>query len=166
MAAPKSILRVYQSEQVLTFQVEGWATMAQSMPIRRRMERGLALGLTTLRVDLRHCTYMDSTFMGTLLFLKRSLAGREGGDFALVCPSPECDQLLQKMGMEGLFCTVTAEESAATTWTEIGSEGEDIQTAQRNVVQAHLELASLPGPAGEPFRTVARCLAEAEKAER
>jgi hypothetical protein len=35
--------------------------------------RGIAEG-TAVRVDLRRCTYLDSTFRGILLFLRRSLA--------------------------------------------------------------------------------------------
>jgi len=46
----------------------GWA---HGMALRGYAEQAFAAGATGLRIDLRHCTYMDSTFLGTLLFLKR-----------------------------------------------------------------------------------------------
>jgi hypothetical protein len=57
---------------------------------------------------------------------------------------------------------VTAEEPAADTWTELTGGTEDVPAFQHNVVQAHQELAGLPGPSGEAFRAVVRCL-EREK---
>jgi anti-anti-sigma regulatory factor len=163
MAAPKSILRVHQHAQSLTFQVEGSGTMALSLPIRRYAEKALALGLTSLRLDLRRCTYMDSTFLGTLLFLKRAAECQRQGAFTLVSPSPACGELLHSMKVDNLFETVIAEEPASHLWTELNCESLDIPIAKKNVVQAHQELASLPGPAGEPFRAVLRCLDDAAK---
>jgi anti-anti-sigma regulatory factor len=165
MAAPKSTVRVHQHDQVLTFQVEGWGTMAMSLPMRRYAEQAIAKGLTSLRLDLRRCAYMDSTFIGTLLFLKRAIERRNQGQFGLVCPSPECDELLHSMKVEDLFCTMTAEEPAANAWTELTSSDVDMYAAKRNVVQAHEELASLQGPAGEPFRATVRCMTEAKEAK-
>jgi anti-anti-sigma regulatory factor len=165
MAAPKSILRVHQHEQALTFQVDGWGTMAQSLPIRRYAEQAIARGLTALRLDLRRCTYMDSTFLGTLLFLKRAIERQNQGKFTLISPSPQCGELLHSMKVDDVFCTVTADEPAADAWMELTCDGMDVPTAKRNVVQAHEELANLAGPAGEPFRAVVRCLAETPKAK-
>jgi anti-sigma B factor antagonist len=160
MAAPTSTLRVHQQDQALTFQVEGWGTMALSLPIRRYAEQAIARGLTSLRLDLRRCTYMDSTFLGTLLFLKRAVERQRQGAFTLVSPSPQCGELLHSMHVDKLFCTETADEPAAAVWTELSSDGLDIPTAKGNVLQAHQELASLAGTAGEPFRAVVRCLDE------
>jgi anti-anti-sigma factor len=160
MTAPHDIVRVHQHDQTITFRVEERARMAQGLAVRRFAERGLAGGVTALRVDLRHCTFMDSTFLGTLLYLKRAIDRRGQGEFALVCPSPQCRGLLQQMGVADLFPVVPAEEPAALDWTELTCSAADAEAFRRNVVQAHQELASLPGPAGEPFREVARCLAQ------
>jgi len=166
MAAPQGTVRAREHDKTITFQVMGRATMTHSLPLRRYAEQGLAGGATALRVELRYCVYMDSTFLGTLLNLKRA-RGREGPvDFALVCPSPECCRLLHQTGVDDVFPVVTAEGLSATAWTELPCALEDVNACKRNVVQAHQELAGVPGPAAEPFRAVARCLAEAEERER
>src|SRR4051794_12764395 len=117
MAAPQGKVRERRDDRTLTFQVEGWGTMPHSLPPRRLAEQRLAGGVTAIRVDLRHCTYMDSTFMGTLLFLKRAVDRRGQGEFALLSPSPECGKLFRQMGLDAVYPVVTAEEPAPDTWT-------------------------------------------------
>jgi anti-sigma B factor antagonist len=164
MAAPQGTIRFHEDEQALHFQIEGWATMNQSLPVRRFVEQNLAGQAKKVWVDLRRCTYIDSTFLGTLLFLQRAVVRQCGGEFGLVSPSPQCACLLQQMGVMDVFHVLTMEESAPPAWTILTREPEDKKCLERNVIQAHEELASLPGAAGEPFRAVVRCLAkDAEK---
>jgi anti-anti-sigma factor len=159
MVTPQGLVRVHWQEQTVTFQVEGRATMVQSQPLRRFAEQCLADGARCFRIDLRHCSHMDSTFLGTLLCLKRSIDGRGRGELTLVSPSELCRRILEQMGLDGVFPTATAEEPAAEG-AELPSDLQDACGFKRNVLQAHQELASLPGPAGEPFRAVVRCLAQ------
>lgn len=166
MAALQSIVRVHQYDQTLTFQMEGRATLHQSLSVRRFAEQCLARRTTVLGVDLRHCTHMDSTFLGTLLFLKRAVDRQRQGKFVLISPSPQCRRLLQQMGLEEIFPIVIVEELATRAWTELKSEPEDITAFKRNVVQAHQELAHLEGPAGETFRELAASLARELQSEK
>jgi anti-anti-sigma factor len=166
MAPPQGIVRVHQHGQTVTFQVEGWTTMKQSLSFRKTAEQSLAAGTRVMRVDLRNCTFMDSTFIGTLINLKREVHRHEQGDFALVCPSAACSRLFQQMGLDGVFPIVTADEVAPACCTELNSGVDDLRAFQRNVVQAHEELARLEGPAGEQFRAVVRCLAQDAEADK
>jgi len=158
MAAPQGFVRYHQDEQLLRFQIEGWATMQQSLPFRRFVEQNLGGKATKIWVDLRHCTYIDSTFLGTLLFLQRAVVRRVEGEFRLICLSPQCTNLFQQMGVQDIFQIISTEESAEIPWVPLTKEPDDGQRLQRNVLEAHEELAGLPGSAGEPFRAVARCL--------
>jgi anti-anti-sigma factor len=166
MPPPQGTVRAHQQDQRLIFQVDGWTTMNQSLSFRRCAEQGLASGVTTLWVDLRRCTFMDSTFIGTLLFLKREAHRRPNGEFALVSPSEQCCKLFKQMGLEGVFPIITAEDFPPDAGTELTGGKDDLSAFKRNVVQAHQELASLEGPAGEPFRAVVRCLAKDLEAEK
>ncbi len=158
MPAQQGTIRVRQQEQTLRIQLEGWARMAQALAVRRLAEQHLAAGSTTLRVDLRRCTYMDSTFIGILLFLKRAV-DRAQGSFALVSPSVECRRLLQQMMLDKIFPMVTEDEAASNNWTILcASPDDNVDAFQCNVVQAHQELANLPGPASKPFKETARLL--------
>jgi anti-anti-sigma factor len=161
MATAQGIVRFRQQDHTVTFRVEGRGTMNQSLPLRRCAERYLEGGITHVLIDLRDCTYMDSTFLGTLLTLKKSLTLRQG-EMTLIAPSPSCCRILQQMGLNEVLPTQAAEGEQSAGWTELGNEA-DPGSFKRNVVQAHEELANLPGPAGEQFKAVVRCMAQADK---
>jgi anti-anti-sigma factor len=165
MAAQQGSVRVYRHDQAVTFRVEGQATMHHSPAVRRYAEQSLTAGTTALSVDLRRCIHMDSTFLGTLLFLKRLVERGEGGTFVLISPSSQCRQLLREMGLEKIFAVVDAEEPAPDVWTELGSGPGDLTAFKRNVVQAHQELGRLDGPAGDTFRVLAAEMAQELNAE-
>jgi anti-sigma B factor antagonist len=165
MAAQQGTVRFCDAEQTLLLQIEGWGTMKQSLPLRRFVEEHLAGPTTRVAVDLRGCTYIDSTFLGTLLYLHRAVARRQGGDFRLISPSPECTRLLQQMGVTDVFHVSPGDEAAPPAWKPLLEDPRDKQCFQRNVIEAHEQLASLPGAAGEPFRAVVRCLAKDAKRE-
>jgi hypothetical protein len=63
------------------------------------------------------------------------------------------------MGVVDIFQIAIHDESTSP-WETLSKEPEDKQRFQRNVIEAHEELATLPGAAGEPFRAVVRCLAK------
>jgi anti-anti-sigma factor len=160
MPAPQGTVRVRRQDHTVIFRVEGRATMAQSLPLRRYAERALAEGASAVFVDLRDCIYMDSTFLGTLLTLRSLLGKRASGELTLLAPSPACGKLLEQMGLHNVFATGPADEAEAGAWTELPTGPADPTSFQRNVAEAHENLASLPGPAGEQFRQVMRCLAD------
>ena len=153
MAAPQATLRMYRQDDELTLQLEGRATLHQRLPLRRVAEQALASGARRLRIDLRRCTTMDSTTLGTLLHLRRA-----AGELVLVSPSAACQEQLRQMGLEELFPVETADELPPNIWTDVSGDREEPATFERDVVDAHRSLAELPGPAGEAFRAVANQL--------
>ncbi|MBM4068484.1 MAG: STAS domain-containing protein [Planctomycetes bacterium] len=100
MSAPRGLVRVRQDSQGVTVQVVGWGRMQQSVPLRRLGESCLADGSAPFRVDLRHCSYLDSTFLGTLLCLQRMARKLDQGQFQLISPSPECNRLFKQIGVD------------------------------------------------------------------
>jgi len=157
MAVAQGTVRVYEQGQTIAFRVEGQVRMAQSLPLRRLAEQRLAAGATTVRIDLRDCTYMDSTFLGTLLFLKSTTERLNQGHFALVLPSLSCRRLFEQMGLDAVF-PVAEDLPEVPAWVDLTGGPADIQELKRSVTQAHQELARLDGPAAESFRAVIRCL--------
>jgi anti-anti-sigma factor len=166
MATQQGSVRVYQHDQIVTFQVAGQATMHHSPAVRRYAEQCFNNGPTVLYVDLRRCIHMDSTFLGTLLFLKRLVERNAKGVFALISPSPQCRQLLRQMALEKVFAIMDKEEAATSGWTELTCGPEDMVAFKRTVVQAHQELGRLEGSAGETFRELAVQLAQELEAEK
>jgi|ERR1051326_628639 anti-anti-sigma factor len=154
MSACSCTIRVHQEQQVVICQVEGRATMDQGLALRRYAEQALTCGVTAIRTDLRYCTFMDSTFIGTLLHVKRAIGRCECGELVLISPSQQCQRLLQQMGLDGVFLIVTAEEPHDEAWTELPTEPRDPSVFRRSVFQAHQELATLPGCVGDQFRAI------------
>jgi anti-sigma B factor antagonist len=160
MAAPPGTIRLGQRENAVTFQVEGWMTMQQSLAFRRCAQDWLAEGARFIRVDLRCCTFMDSTFVGTLLSLKRATELEPSGQFFLVSPSTQCQKIIHQMGLDDVIPTTAGAEAEPSCWTELKLQVENDCAFKCNVVEAHQELASLGGRTGEIFGPVARCLAQ------
>ncbi len=149
MAAPQGIVRACRQGPIVTFQVEGWAHLPECIPLRHWVERQLADGTTRLAIDLRHCSHMDSTFIGTLMLLRRLLKDR--GKLVLLAPSAACVRLFDDMGLTGLFAVEEASEVPADGWTELREQA-SLPELRDRMVEAHRELATLEGPAGAPFR--------------
>lgn len=161
-APPCGVVRVQHAGRTTLFQVEGRVTMLHGTALRRLAEQRLDEAAAALRIDLRRCTYMDSTFLGTLLFLQRAIARSGQGALTLVSPSPQCLRLLRQMELEDLFHIEEADEAgepAGGTWTELKGESEDLAAVRRTVAQVHQELARTPGAAAAAFGDVARGLA-------
>ncbi len=158
MDEPQCTVRIQRQKDALWFQVLGRATMHQSMPLRRQGELSLTHGVCRLRVDLSQCAYMDSTFLGTLLYLKRA-ADRQGpGDLALVSPTPTCRQLLRQLGLDTILPIVTSEECPEQSWVDLPQDTRDTSAWRSNLLEAHQELANLGGQAGAAFRSACECL--------
>jgi len=140
------------------FQVHGSGCMADSLPFRRFAESCLNDGATHISVDLRHCCYLDSTFLGTLLQLQKA-SRKHKAEMTLVSPSSECRSLLHQIGVHDLFTTVTIDEPNAGNWLAMDGVA-NVNDFNDNVLAAHEELATLGGKSGECFKRVASCLKE------
>src|SRR5262245_27835258 len=92
-----------QAADELCFLVIGKVTSHHSLALRQYAEEALDRGTVRVHVDLRDCTYCDSTFLGTLLQLQRRCDCENQGTLRLVCPSAEFRQLLTQIGAEQLF---------------------------------------------------------------
>src|SRR4051812_38403735 len=96
--------------------------MAQSLPMRRHAERLIASGTRMVRVDLRDCAYADSTFLGTLLGLKKTL-DRQGGSLMLVMPSAACVKILDQMGLTEMLPAETSDGELTGEWADLPTDG-------------------------------------------
>jgi anti-sigma B factor antagonist len=158
MAATQCLLHGQEDAATAVLQVAGRATLNDSPAVRRWCEERLASGATRLEIDLRHCSYLDSTFLGTLLRLQKAAVERQG-QFVLVSPAEACCTLLRGMGLWPIFRVISADERPAGQPLPHPS-AEPAKALQAQVVEAHEALASLRGPAGERFRAAADCLAK------
>lgn len=149
------MILAHDEPAVLTIAVEGPATMTESPAVKETASERLARGVREVRIDLRDCTMIDSTFSGTLLALERMLV-RVGGTLTLVSPSPKVVELLHQMGIEDFYRIERTERPEHRDgWVPIAPVGRGIEKLRRAVIDAHDELARVPGPQAETFRGVA-----------
>lgn len=146
------MIRVHQEPRAVTFAVDGRATTLESRAVQETVEAELSRGVSEVRVDLRDCTTMDSTFSGTLLALKRRLEQR-AGRLVLVSPSARAVELLRQMGLEDFYVTEVAPR-AGEPWRELAPAWPRPEDLTRLVLDAHDELANVPGVAARTFRPV------------
>ena len=146
------MIRAHDEPTVLTLVVEGPATMAESPAVSEAASDALLRGARSVRLDLRDCTTIDSTFSGTLLSLKRRLEG-DGGSLTLVSPSARVLDLLEKMGLED-FYRIEQAEPLDDPGTEVPLMRPGPERLSGMIVDAHEQLARISGPAGDTFRTV------------
>jgi anti-anti-sigma factor len=164
MAGAAAKVRYREQPPTLTIHVEGRATMTQSLPMRRLAERGLETGVTQVRIDLRDCTYMDSTFVGTLLALHKQLQAGSKGRLTILAPSAPCSRILHDLGLLDVLLTDrAAADDDAGGWVELACGSDDANAFKHNIKQAHEELASLPGPVGKQFEQAVQCMNQADR---
>jgi anti-anti-sigma regulatory factor len=131
--------------------------------MRRFAEDVLSGRASEIRVDLSGCEHFDSTFLGTLLHLRRVKCNEGQARLTLVSPSEACLQILGRMGARSLFRIDTCRSDDETQeWDALPEEEagcSDLEFKQ-NVVQAHQELATVDGPMRDTYRMVAEMAAQ------
>lgn len=158
-AAAGRVLARREGDEV-SFLVIGRVDCHQSPAMQQFAEDALRTGARRLVVDLRDCSYFDSTFIGTLLQLKRKL--EPVGSFSLARPSIEVRQILAQLSAERLF-TIAEEAPRSdiqTTWQQLDShwEKEQSKAFKKTVVEAHEALAASGGSLTDRFKPVAESL--------
>jgi len=148
------MLSLHDEPGILTIDVTGVATMVESPAVHETASERMSRGVRVVRIDLRDCVVMDSTFSGTLLALKRELERRDG-TLTLVSPSPKVLELLGQMGLEGFYDVEIAARGAGPR-EEIVPVPPSLERIRGVVRAAHDELVRSPGRCEELFRDVAR----------
>ena len=155
------------TEESLWLRIDGRAMADLCPALRSFCESELSSSRTTLYVDLHGCEHFDSTFLGTLLCLQK-VHGKAGGQsVVLVTPAESCHQALKRMGAHLLFPIQAVDPPDQAEWTVISGTqtSRDSQEFRRQVVDAHSQLAAVPGPLGDLYGPIAR-MAEQEFASR
>jgi anti-sigma B factor antagonist len=95
---------IYQREldpRTSVIAVEGELDLATAPRLKWMLVDALELGHSQLIVDLSLTTFLDSTALGVLVGLKRSLDA--GASLAIVCERPEVMKIFEFSGMDGAF---------------------------------------------------------------
>src|SRR6185369_7774620 len=144
------------------FLVIGQANAHLSPGLRQYAEGALSSGASTIVIDLRECTHCDSTFVGTLLRLKHTVAAKSG-TLQLLRPSAAVCNILAHMGAQRLFEVIEQippHGNDDLTWQELADD--DGRTAssrfKRTAMEAHQALAGAGGELAARFGALAEAM--------
>ena len=141
--------------------ITGRANCLSSVPFKRVINSLIERGRRVFTLDLSDCQLMDSTFLGVLVGLNRTLgqAGPDGG-FSLYKPTETVRVLLDNLGILELFSTAESLGQAETAEpVEVGEASDKIELTHTSL-EAHLTLIDVNRGNEAKFKEVTRFLEE------
>jgi anti-anti-sigma factor len=150
-------LAVHRCDGGYLIGVTGKGTVQESRILRDFVSRVLESGAPVV-LDLSHCSYLDSTFLGCIVILDQQ-AKAAGTDFAVSANSEVQDRLLKPLQLHQLLRFVDSPPAALSDAVELPAENCDEKEFCKHLCDAHLALAKLGGPAADTFRRIADDLA-------
>ncbi len=152
MTPQVSTLAIAPTATGMLIRIEGRASIPQSEAVEA-VVRDLCTADNQLHlvIDLAACTYVDSTFLGTLV----RQCQRLGKDrFALVAPGEEAQRQLETTRLITLFTVLPEPPPVLGPWQAIPVSELDATAFAHQVREAHRALAAIPGPQQAAFQAV------------
>ncbi len=100
-AVPFGISRRELDQRTSVIAVQGDLDLATAPQLKWMLVDALEEGHSRLVLDLKDSTFMDSTALGVLVGVSRSLA--ENGSLAIVCANAKLLKIFELSGMDGVF---------------------------------------------------------------
>ena len=100
-AVPFGISRRELDERTSVIAVQGELDLATAPQLKWMLVDALEEGHRRLVLDLKDSTFMDSTALGVLVGVSRSLG--ENGTLAIVCANSKLLKIFELSGMDGVF---------------------------------------------------------------
>lgn len=126
--------------QVVWVRVEGKGSFLNSSGLKDFTKVMLERGHREFAVDLRRCTVMDSTFMGTLAMIALRLRELGGGHLHVLNLNERNKELLSNLGLDLLF---TREECPALNGAKVETTplpqqgGAGREAKEKTMLEAH-----------------------------
>lgn len=119
---PLAVRRRDHDARTSVISVEGELDVSTAPALKWALLDSAQDGHDQLLVDLSLASFMDSTALGVLIGVQRSL--HAGGRMAIVCAAPTILSVFEVSGMDGAFAIhATLEEALATTSGPVAETG-------------------------------------------
>lgn len=141
--------------------ITGRANCLSSVPFKRVTNSLIERGRRVFTLDLSDCQLMDSTFLGVLVGLNRTLRQYEpDGGVSLYRPTEQVRVLLDNLGILELFSTAESLDQAEATEPVEADEAPDKTEFTRSSLEAHRTLIDANPENEAKFKEVTRFLEE------
>lgn len=139
--------------------VIGKGTFQNSHPIKKWLLEKIELGCRHIYIDLGECVSIDSTFMGIATGLSIRMKGLQREPVTLTNVSPHNMRLLETLGLNKFIVLKEKYDIDSTlSWEILPIESLDKLAITKHMLEAHEELTSTGGLAGEQFKNVSELL--------
>lgn len=154
VSAPSSI-KVGIAAQEVWIRVDGKGSFQNSTALKEFSKEMLARGHRSFVVDLKECTVMDSTFMGTLAGIASKIRAVGGGDLVVVHLNERNQSLLSNLGLDMLLkieASREVPEDLASHSDALPVAAADKLTEARTMLEAHEAVVQARPANEEKFR--------------
>lgn len=137
--------------------VQGRGTMGESLVVKAFVNGVMDDASATLVIDLSNCTYLDSTFLGTLISMHRRFS-KPAERFFLAAPSEKCKAVFRSNRLDTLL-KIRPDKPRLTT-EPIALPAVDV-TARgigEHVMESHERLVELGGENARAFAAIVQKL--------
>jgi anti-anti-sigma regulatory factor len=159
--AHESMLRVGRTASGFLVQVEGRGTVSESPALLEFAVQSLdsPQGSGTVVVDLSHCDYLDSTFLGCLVNLHRKYNRTSPHRFQVAASHDKRQKLLAPTHLSHLLDLTEACPEPVSDVLEVSHPILLSADLGRHVMECHRRLAELGGSRAAAFQSIADQLA-------
>ena len=155
-----SMLRVGRTTSGFLVQVQGWGTLRESPALREFAVQSLDdPRASTVVVDLSHCDYLDSTFLGCLVSLHRKYNRTSPHRFQVAASCDQCQKLLAPTHLNHLLDVTEVCPEPVSDVLEVSRPLLPTHDLGRHIMECHRQLAELGGSQVASFRSIADHLA-------
>ncbi len=142
----------------LVVRIVGRGTMQESQAFRAAVEPSLDAGVVVF--DATHCDYVDSTFLGCLIWIKKACEQSPERRFVIAASAATRVKLFSTSSLDGYFDFVDACPEPLDKFVTIDVEKLDPEELGRHVMRCHELLSDMGGRKAKAFKAVADRLAK------
>ena len=117
--------------------VEGKGSFLNSTGLKEFAKEMINRGFREFAVDLKNCTVMDSTFMGTLAGIALRLRELGQGNLRVTNLNERNSDLLSNLGLDQLFLIEARDSAPAAAQPPLAAAAPDKTTQAQTMLEAH-----------------------------
>ena len=153
MQAAHSI-QVGQATQTKVVRVSGKGTHKESLSFHAFVDRTLQSTADNVVVDLAACTYLDSTFLGSLVRLCKC-HNAEHRRFLIAASAVKQRELFASSQLHKFLAFRDAPPAVSGDWLDVDTKTTNKHTAGRHVMECHRSIGDLDVPDADKFSDIA-----------
>ncbi len=142
-------------------QIKGSGTMVYSTAVQEFVAQSFTNGAESIVLDLSGCTYLDSTFLGTLVNMHRQWNKNGQKRFVVAASESKVKDLLHAARVDSILPMVAEVPQCVGECMPIAVTNAAAKAAfARHIMECHQHLAEIEGPNQAKFAMIAKHMAD------